>query len=308
MSETFKSPSQGRAGDEWAQIQGHKDAERVREPSDKLADFLNNATEESVDVTELDSVLSELAQTSPLPEGDAFDVEQGLRRFHQRLDAGSASEGGQAAETSFVSSSLPGSKKHRLPRVFLIAAVLTLVLATAASSARLNFVGRFTRWTEETFGFGTHETEFAEITKRPELAVNETREYETVQALCDDFGITAPLFPTWVPERFGNPTVVAMSAKRGVSFQIDYGNADVQLHILAYEITANLRDTERDPTSSDCESIHGIRYFFMSDDNPDRGFSLEKVAWQNGQFECRITGTTTGDEMKRIIYSIYEGE
>ena len=306
MSETFKSPSQGRTGDERAQIQGHKDAERVREPSDKLADFLNNATEESIDVTELDSILSELAQTSPLPEGDAFDVEQGLRRFRQRLDAGSASEGGQAAETSFVSSSLPGSKKHRLPRVFLITAVLTLILATAASSSRFDFFGQFTRWTAETFGFGTHETEFAEMTKQP-LGYREKREYESVQALCDDFGITAPLFPTWVPERFGEPTVMAMNARRGISFQIDYGDAKEQLHILAYEITANMRDTEIDTYSADFELIHGITYYFVSDDNADRGFSLEKVVWQNGQFECRITGTTTRDEMKQIIYSINEG-
>lgn len=308
MSEAFKTPSQGRTEDERAQIQKHEDAKRVRELSDKLVDFLNNATEESVDADELDSILSELTQTSPLPEGDAFDTDHGLQRFHQRLEAEETPEGGQAAETSFVSSSLSDSKKHRFSRVLLIAALLTLVFATAAHSTRFDFIGRFTRWTAETFGFGTHQTEFAEITKRPELAVNEEREYESIQALCDDYGITAPLFPTWVPERFGEPMVVAVNPRKGLSFHITYDNDKDNIHITMYEITSNMRDTEKDSYYADCELIHGIRYYFLSDDNADRGFPLEKVAWQNGQLECVMYGTTTREEMKQIIFSIYEGE
>jgi hypothetical protein len=202
---------------------------------------------------------------------------------------------------------LPVSKKHRLPRAFLIAAVLTLILATAASSSRFDFFGQFTRWTAETFSFDTHETEFAEMTKQP-LGYREKREYESIQALCDDFGITAPLFPTWVPERFGEPTVMAMDNAACISFQVNYGTENDYLHLRAYEITSNMRDTEIDTYSADCELIHGIKYYYVSDDNADRGFSLEKVAWQNGQFECKLYGTTTRDEMKQIICSIYEGE
>lgn len=308
MSETFKTPSQGRTEDERAQIQKHEDAERVRELSDKLVDFLTNATEESVDADELDSILSKLAQTSPLPGGDAFDTDRGLQRFHQRLEAEETPEGGQAAETSFVSSSLSDSKKHHLPRALLIAAVLTLILATAAHSTRFDFVGRFIRWTAETFGFGTHQTEFAEITKRPELAFNETCEYESVEALCDDFGITAPLLPTWVPERFGEPTVVAVNPRKGLSFHIVYDNDGDYIQITAYEISSNMRDTEKDSDSAEFEQIHGIPYYFLSDNFADGDLPLEKVAWQNGQFECKLYGTITREETKRIIYSIYEGE
>ena len=307
MSETFKTPSQGRTEDERAQIQKHEDAERVRELSDKLVDFLTNATEESVDADGLDSILSELTQTSPLPEGDAFDTDHGLQRFHQRLEAEETPEGGQAAETSFVSSSLSDSKKHHLPRALLIAAVLTLILATAAHSARFDFIGRFTRWTAETFGFGTHQTEFAEITKRP-LDYREKREYESIQALCDDFGIKAPLFPNWVPERFGEPTVVASSIQSGISFRIIYDNDGDYIHITMYEITSNMRDTERDSDPADYELVHGITYYFLSDNYAVGDFPLEKVAWQNGQFECKLYGTITREETKRIIYSIYEGE
>ena len=301
MSETFENRAQGRLRDKQAQIQGHTDADRVQQLSDELDDFLTRATEEYADVDKLDGILSALEQASPLPEGDAFDPKAGLARFHERLASDQTGESADAAETDFVSSSLSCSKKRSISRVLLIAAILTLVLATAASSSRYDFFGQFTRWTEEIFGFETHEPQVAEITKRPDMALNETREYESIEALCEDFGITAPLFPTWVPERFGEPTVLAVNSQRGLLLRADYDSEQGGLHISVSEITPNMRDTEKDYGEVEMKRIHDVDFYFMSDDK------IDTVTWQSGLIECQIFGTVSRDELKQVINSIFEG-
>ena len=306
MSDTCKNSAQGRTGDGWNQIQRHEDAERVKTLSSELENYLNSATEEVGDMDKLDGILSELEKISPLPDGDAFDAERGLERFHERLAAREAAEGESPAEEDIISSSLRRSKKRTISRVLLIAAVLTLILATTAQAFRfVDIFDLFARWSAEVFGFQTDKVEYAEIMKRP-LAIGETREYDSVQEMMNDFGITAPLFPTWVPERFGEPTAYAKIIDKKICFYVDFGKKEDHLHIRAYEIARNLHDTEKDVRASESERVSGITFYFMSDNLDNLSDKLEKVAWQNGQLECLAYGTVTRDEMKQIIYSIYE--
>lgn len=306
MSDTSKNPAQGRTGDGWNQIQKHEDAERVKTLSSELENYLNSATEEVGDMDKLDGILSELERVSPLPDGDAFDAERGLERFHERLAAREAAEGKSPAEKDIISSSLRRSKKRTISRVLLIAAVLTLILATTAQAFRVvDIFDLFARWGSEVFGFQKEKTEYAEIMKRP-LAIGEKREYASVQEMMDDFGITVPLFPTWVPERFGEPIVYATNLDKKICFFVDYSKNVNHLHIRLFEIIQNFQYTEKDAADSESERINGIYFYFMSDDLSDRSDRLEKVAWQNGQMECKLYGTVTRDEMKQIVYSIYE--
>ena len=306
MSDTCKNPAQGRTGDGWNQIQKHEDAERVKTLSGELENYLNSATEENANMDKLDGILSELERVSPLPDGDAFDAECGLERFHERLRAREADESEPSAEKDIISSSLRRSKKRTISRVLLIAAVLTLILATTAQAFRgVDIFDLFARWSSEIFGFQKEKTEYAEIMKRP-LAVGEKREYASVQELLDDFGITAPLFPTWVPERFGEPTACAINLDRKICFYVDFGKGEEHLHIRAYEIVQVLHNTEKDANDSESEWINGTYFYFLSDNLDNPSDRLEKVAWQNGQLECKLYGTVTRDEMKQIIYSIYE--
>ena len=300
MSDTCKNSAQGRTGDGWNQIQRHEDAERVKTLSSELENYLNSATEEVGDMDKLDGILSELEKVSPLLDGDAFDAERGLERFHERLAAREAAEGESPAEKDIISSSLRRSKKRTISRVLLIAAVLTLTLATTAQAFRVvDIFDLFARWSAEVFGFQTDKVEYAEIMKRP-LAIGETREYDSVQEMMNDFGITAPLFPTWVPERFGEPTVYAKNIGKRICFLVDYNTEDCHFHYRANEIIQDLQDTEKNAHDSESKRINGTTFYFMSDIN------AEKVAWHNGQLECLAYGTVSRDELKQIIYSIYE--
>ena len=176
MSDTCKNPAHGRTGDGWNQIQKHEDAERVKTLSSELENYLNSATEEVGDMDKLDGILSELERVSPLPDGDAFDAERGLERFHERLAAREAAESETPAEKDIISSSLQHSKKRAVSRVLLIAAVLTLILATTAQAFRIvDIFDLFARWSSEVFGFQKEKTEYAEIMKRP-LAVGENHQ------------------------------------------------------------------------------------------------------------------------------------
>lgn len=304
MSDAYKGPAQGRAGDAGAQISGHEDAERVKRLSDKLAAFFADTAD--ADMDKLDGILSALKEASPLPEGGAFDAEQGLRRFHERLAAQEAAKQTRTADDGIISSSIRRSKKHRLFKHLLIAAVLALALATSVQGFHLRFFDLIAQWSSEVFGFKRQAVEYAEITKRPNLALNETREYDSVQALLDDFGITAPLFPTWVPERFGEPTVMAGYTDESTYFQIDYREEKQHLHIRVYEIMPDLHQTEKDEYSAESEWIHGTNFFYMSDNLDGSEDNIEKVVWQNGNFECIIFGSASKDELQKMIYSIYE--
>jgi hypothetical protein len=298
MSDAYKAPAQGRVGDAKAQISGHEDAERVDRLSDELAAFIADPAD--ADMDRLDGILSALKETSPLPEGDAFDAEQGLRRFHERLAAQEAEKRDPAAGKSFISSSIRRSQKRAAAKILLIAAVLVLVLATTVQGFHLRVFDLIAQWSAETFGFKREAAEHAEITKQP-LGFRETREYDSLEALIDDFGIVGPLFPTWVPERFEKTSIVAKTTGEGVVFQSDYQNGTGHLHIRFREIMPDLHQTEKDNLSSETARLHGISYYFFQDEG------IETVSWINGNLECQIFGTASREEMKQIVYSIYGG-
>lgn len=63
----------------------------------------------------------------------------------------------------------------------------------------------------------------------------------------------------------------------------------------------NAKDIEKDQHAAESSIINNKLYYFISDQG------IEKVIWQNGEFECLIYGTVTRAEMEQIISSIKKG-
>lgn len=304
MSYAHENPTHGRIGDELEQIQRHADSDGCsnRRLMDEMEKMLSQETDEDFNADRLDQLLAELDAVDPIPtDAAAFDAEAGLKRFHDRQAVQQADEGEPTAARSFDSSA-SHHPKHRTYKVALIAAALiSLLFVTTVQAAHLNIFDLIARWTSELFSFEATKTEVAEITRNP-LARGEERTYDSIQEMLDEFGVTAPLFPTWVPERFGEPEVYARSVLSGLKLYADYSANGEELHIYAFVIDqGNTRDTEIREGNENLSVINGTDYYFVSD------ILAEKVVWQNGCFECRIYGNVTIGELEQIVSSIKKG-
>ena len=301
MSDARKELPFGRGDSDLEQILRHTDpnTDSTDRLTDELIDLLDNASETEFDGERFDSLLGALDKDDPLPDPDAFDAKKGLERFYERHpDVFDADR--ESAATSSISSSRPNHR--RLPKLLLIAAVLVLLVASSAQAFHFNVFDLFARWTSEIFHLDNRPAAVAQVTRNP-LAKNEERTYDSVEDMLSEFGITAPLFPTWVPEQVSDPEISATYTNPGLRLYISYGDNESFLMIKANQIhPTNAKDIEKDPSVTVSKKINSTNYYFMSDVD-----GAEKVIWQNGEFECRITGTVTRDEMEQIISSIEKG-
>jgi len=302
MSDTRKDPALGRAGEEQVQSNGQfiSDEEMKQRLSDELDELLENATETDLDVDKLDGLLAALDELDPLPKTEALDTEAGLRRLHARL-AEQASAGDEPAESvSSISSETHRTHTRTVWRLLLVAAILVLMLAMPVQGGR-NLFKLLIGQTSEVFRTGSSDVQYAQITKQP-LELKETRYYDSVPDMLDDFGVTAPLFPAWIPDRFTEPEICASRSAAGNGFYVDFRAEDGFLLMQATEIfSAYSRKIESNQLEGQIILLNGIDYYLVSDVN------TEKASWQNGTLDCIIYGTVTQDEMQKMIRSIYGG-
>lgn len=301
MSDARKELPFGRGDSDLEQILRHpgSNTDSTDRLTDELIDLLDSVSETEFDSERFGSLLGALDSADPLPDPDAFDAQKGLERFYERCPDAFAADR-ESAATSSISSSRP--KHRRLPKLLLIAAVLVLMFASAAQAFRFNVFDLFARWTSEIFHLDNRPAAVAQVTRNP-LAEREERTYDSAEDMLSEFGITAPLFPTWVPERFTSPESSAANTESGLRLYISYGDSESFLMIKANQVNiSNLKDIEKDPSDTSSMQIGDTHYYFMSDVD-----GAEKVIWQNGEFECIIIGTVTRDEMEQIISSIEKG-
>ena len=301
MSDARKELPFGRGDSDSEQILRHTspNTDSTDRLTDELIDLLDSASEMEFDGERFDSLLGALDKDDPLPDPDAFDAKKGLERFYERRSDAFAADR-ESAATSSISSSRPNHR--RLPRLFLIAAVLVVLFASSAQAFHFNVFDLFARWTSEIFHLDNRPAAVAQVTRNP-LADREERTYDSVEDMLLEFGITAPLLPTWVPERFTSPEISAANIKSGLRLFISYVDNESFLKIKANQVhPTNAKDIEKDSLNAVPKQINGTLYYFLSDVD-----GAEKVIWQNGEFECQIVGTATRDEMEQIISSIEKG-
>lgn len=301
MSDARRDPASGRAGDDSAQIQSHLNDPR-EQLQDELADFFFQADEETFCSEKLDALLDALDAADPLPETEAFDTEKSLERFHEKY---APLFNALNADTAAVPVSSPG-KKHSnraLFKLLPIAAVLVLLLGSVTAQAfGWNIFGAIARWTSEIFRMGSDSTPYATIQTNP-LAEGEEAYYDTLEEAVEAFGITAPIVPKWIPERFELAEVTAVNKTSGVFICADYMSGDKVLQIRYREKkNSNFSSMEQESNQVEAYSAGEVRHYLLMD------MDREKALWQNGELECVIAGNVTRGEMREIIDSIYKGD
>jgi len=302
MSDAHKAPVGGRAGDAMEQIHSHlkyDSNEQTEHLRDELADLLFQSDDESFDDNRLEALLDALDQADPLPE--LPDTEESLNAFHEKYAPLFASA--EAASAQNTTSSAFSEKKHfRRPflKILPIAAALVLLLGSVSAQAfGFDLFGALARWTAEIFHIGSDEVPHAAITLRP-LAEGESAQYDSLQEAVDAFGITEPIVPTWVPERFELMNVTASNREEKIFICAEYLCGEDFLQISYNEIEANSVTVEKGDESVKSHSFGNIQHYLVSD------LGRTKAVWQNGILDSRIAGNVTEEEMIQMIDSVYK--
>ena len=302
MSDAHKAPVGGRAGDAMEQIHSHlkyDSNEQTEHLRDELADLLFQSDNESFDDNRLEALLDALDQADPLPE--LPDTKESLNAFHEKYAPLFASA--EAASAQNTTSSAFSEKKHfRRPflKILPIAAALVLLFGSVSAQAfGFDLFGALARWTAEIFHIGSDEVPHAAITLRP-LSEGESANYDSLQEAVEAFGITEPVVPTWVPERFELMNVTAANRKGRILIYGDYVIGEDFLQISYNEIEANSNIVEKEDGSVKSHSSGNIQHYLFFD------LGRTKAVWQNGSLECCIAGNTSEQEMMDMIDSVYE--
>lgn len=299
MSAARETPVFGRTGGASEQMRGPGPCgDRKERLQDELAELLLRP-EEDTDSGRLDALLAALEEIDPAPVDEMLDTEESLKRFHERY-ASLFPEGREpTAGTSEIS---PEKKRSRfkLFRFALVAAVLAFMLGSVAAQAfGLNVFSGIARWSSEVFRVQSEEVPYATIRFDP-LEEGEEATYDTLEEAIDAFGITAPIVPKEIPERFTLTEVTAANRAGGILICADYECEDGYFQIQYKESTNfNLYGFEREDGYRGVYSCNKINHYLITD------MERWKAYWQNGEIECFMSGTVSEQEMKNIIDSIY---
>lgn len=299
MSEIRRNPASSGTGESSEQIQGHPETQ-IERLQDQLADLLYPSDGGEIDAEALDALLEQMEAVSPLPASLSTDSEEGLKRFRRRYASVVEAAAGAKAEVS------PAPVKRRsikpIARALPFAAALVLLFGTMTAQALgVNVFSTIARWTAEIFRLDGGSVPYATVTARP-LEVGEEAAYESLEAAVEAFGINAPIVPKEIPERFELAQVTAACHKMGILICADYKSEDDgYLQILYNEAeTQEFNTLEKENGVVNFHSVKGIKHRLISD------LGRQKAAWQNGDFECKISGDISEQEIIDMIDSIYK--
>jgi len=193
-------------------------------------------------------------------------------------------------------------KKFRAPARLLrtVAAVLAVVLiltvgmTVTAKAFRFDFWGKIASWTKEIFHFS--DVSGPDVTE-PEK--NNSIEYDKLRKALKDHGIEEGIVPSWLPDGYKHKDITVKFSPKVKSIQAAYENNNVELIIIIRQtIGVPAHQVEKTEDLLEIYTSDGINYYIFS--NTD----TLQVVWSIGEFECKIVGEITVEEMKEMINSI----
>lgn len=290
MSEYQKCILSGGAEHDMAQIYQHLREKSVLELTDELAVLTEQATEDNCDMDLLHAYLQVLDEKDPVP----FEIQpdEALQTFYEKHQL-------------LVENSTPIHRKRMKSNRFfrrIVAgfAVAVLCSSVVAQACGIDIWGMIARFTSETFHMGAVETPYAEVKAYP-IEEGESATFASLQEAVDAFKINAPLAPKWIPERFDIEEVYAQRNASGISIYADYAASSGELSIrFNQSARADQRTVEKDSEICKTHNCGGILHYIIGDQ------SAVKIIWNNGEFECCISGAITEEEAIESIDSIYK--
>lgn len=301
MSEIRRNPAFSGAGEHSERIQGHpvQDGPEFERLHDQLADLLFPEDGGEIDGEALDALLDRMEEVCPLPASLSTDPEEGLERFRRRY--ASVLED-MAADAAPDVSPVP-EKRHSIKpfaKALPFAAALILLLGTVTAQALgVDVFSALARWTAEIFRLDGGSAPYAAAALHP-LEVGEEAVYESLEEAVAAFGIDAPIVPKVIPEGFELVEVRAAYWPSVLKIWADYESADGFLQILYIESAkVDVNALEKEYGDVEPYLAGDFKHYLLTD------LGRRKAVWQNGDFECKISGNISLQDMKTMISSIY---
>ena len=294
------------------QIPWHSENDPEEAILDELTDLSMHETRTDAEQARLAELFDQLEQFDHSENTlSKEEIEARLRELHERVQVPFAEDSATTAvaqktklinEKSIDDTKTSSIHSHKALKLLPLVAVLVLLIGTVSAQAfGENFFDLFAKWTSEIFHLDDSAKPEASIGHN-DLEEGEVREYATPQEMLDDFGIRGQLIPTEVPEEFGAPTCLASNDESGLKLQILYESTDHYVFFEYMQISKeNVGSVEKNNQAVVFWNFEGIKHYQLADNG------IEKIAWINGNFECHASGNVTGEEMNRIIASIYGG-
>lgn len=304
MSENHCRPVCG-ADSGKAQKYEHLKEKTIEQLTDEYTALLQRAASGNIDLDLMQAYLDAMDEKDPIPFAleETATYEQFAEKHAAMLEELDRPVQSMKLHTSEQQRPVEKHSRGVLRRVVPVAAAAALVLGTMISAQALGFdvFGKIARWTEETFHFSSARQTSAVVTKYP-LAEGEQMTFETLEDAVDAFGITAPIIPKRIPDRFSLAEVTALHNADGIEIYAEHeDDGGKELFAIDYRTVTVEDETiiEKDAASVGLYEKNGIAHYLITD------MGCEKAIWQNGELECWVTGMVSRQEMREIIDSIY---
>lgn len=173
------------------------------------------------------------------------------------------------------------------------AAMLVIIIGGSLTARAMGFDlwGIIARWTQETFYFGN--------AVRPE---DDEQPCASLQAVLDEWRITAELVPTWLPEGYEEVDVQKEETPLQLRITARYqsGEKKICIRIVNYLSGAPVQ-VEQSDSLIEVYPSNNVDYYIFSN------YEELKAVWINGEYECYIIGPLTVSEIEKMIDSIEKG-
>lgn len=299
MSEAERAPNGGRQGS-LKQSEGHW-RENLRDRWAEL--MLENAEYDDLSA-ELIDVVDELQKHDPEMTVTDTQVQRSYLRFCEKNPQLLESEE-TAAPAAAKRRNLSATPSHKpFKKLLILAATLVVVLSLfTVQASGFNLFRTLAEWTASVLRIGNDSSEQISMGEN-DLAVGETRVYETPEEMLADLNIKGCVLPTWLPERFSLQLCEATKSEVRISFRVIY-TADTGCLALKWWQNPNRATPAIEKDQKDVLSlfVHSVEHYIFYDGES----GMEKAVWNNGDFGCRMMGDVSQEELERIVKSVYGG-
>ena len=139
-------------------------------------------------------------------------------------------------------------------------------------------------------------------TFKNEYTLPESCEYENLEEALKEYGITANIVPSWIPEGFilDGIMVNKLQEPERIEIRAYYLNGERMISIFYNRYSDSFTSYEKNDYSVEEYFIGGIKHYIF--DN----LGKQVAVWSNSNIECAISGDVSKIEIEKMLDSIYE--
>ncbi len=223
--------------------------------------------------------------------------EEALEAFHKYYEEGEAPS---KPEREPVIHKKNSTTPNWIKRLVAAAAIIILIFSGSITAKAFGFDlwEVIVKWTQETFHFG-----YVDNNPTAEEPDEESAEvFLELQTALDDYDISIPLVPNWIPEGYEAGKVRTQDTPKQRQFVAKYqcDNSEIVIWITDY-LDGYPSQIEQSDSVVEVYEVAGVKYYIIKNNDQLR------AAWVVDSFECYISGPLSIDELKQMIDSIEKG-